>query len=49
MLDAGREGTGERVGMRERATRIGRLLKFPSGESDGTDIQLSVPSSVAYQ
>ena len=49
VLKTGREGHWGLAGMRERAARIGGLLKISSSATDGTDVQLSVPSSVAFQ
>jgi len=49
VLKEGREGHWGLVGMRERATRIGGLLKISSSTTDGTEVQLSVPGSVAFQ
>jgi len=37
------------AGMRERATRIGGLLKISSSATEGTVVQLSVPASVGFQ
>ena len=49
VLHAGREGHWGLAGMRERATRIGGLLKISSTAAAGTEIQLSIPSSIAFQ
>ena len=49
MLSEGRVGHWGLAGMRERATRIGGLLKISSSATDGTDVQLSVPGVVAFQ
>src|SRR5262245_8751963 len=49
MLHAGREGHWGLAGMRERATRIGGLLKISSSANTGTEIELSLPSAVAFQ
>src|SRR6516162_5871133 len=49
VLDAGREGHWGLTGMRERAMRIGGLLKISSSATAGTEIQLSIPSDVAFQ
>jgi len=49
VLDSGREGHWGLTGMRERAMRIGGLLKISSSASAGTEVQLSVPSGVAFQ
>jgi ligand-binding sensor domain-containing protein/signal transduction histidine kinase len=37
------------LGMRERAQRIGSRLDFWSEEGAGTEVQLTVPASMAYQ
>ena len=49
VLDAGREGHWGLTGMRERAARIGGLLKISSNASAGTEIKLSIPRDVAFQ
>jgi signal transduction histidine kinase len=49
VLDLGREGHWGLAGMRERATRLGGSLKISSAASVGTDVELSIPSSVAFQ
>src|SRR6516165_10074391 len=49
VLSSGREGHWGLAGMRERATRIGGLLKISSSATGGTEIQLSIPSDVAFQ
>jgi len=49
VLYAGRKGHWGLTGMRERATRIGGLLKISSSATGGTEIQLSIPSDVAFQ
>jgi len=48
-LDKGREGHWGLAGMRERAERIGGLLKISSSATAGTEIQVSIPSDVAFQ
>jgi PAS domain S-box-containing protein len=45
VLDAGREGHWGLAGMRERANRIGALLKISSGASAGTELELSIPGA----
>jgi len=35
--------------MRERAAKIGGLLNIYSSASTGTEVRLSVPSSIAFQ
>jgi signal transduction histidine kinase len=47
VLDEGRKGHWGLTGMRERAARIGGLLKIFSSSSAGTEIQLSVPTRFA--
>jgi len=49
VLEAGREGHWGLAGMRERATRIGGLLKISSSANAGTEVQLSIPSALAFQ
>jgi signal transduction histidine kinase len=49
VLDAGRKGHWGLTGMRERAARIGGLLKISSRPTAGTEIQLSVPSVFSLQ
>jgi signal transduction histidine kinase len=48
VLHAGPEGHWGFTGMRERARRIGALLKISSSAADGTEVQLSVPNAVAF-
>ena len=49
VLQTGRDGHWGLVGMRERAERIGAKLRVFSRPSAGTEIQLDVPSSVAFR
>jgi PAS domain S-box-containing protein len=49
VLDAGRKGHWGLTGMRERAARIGGLLKISTSPNAGTEIELSIPSDVAFQ
>ena len=49
VVEAGREGHWGLAGMRERATRIGGLLKISSSANSGTEVQLSIPSALAFQ
>jgi len=49
VLHNGREGHWGLAGMRERAAKIGGLLNISSSASTGTEIRLSVPSSIAFQ
>ena len=48
VLEKGRDGHWGLAGMRERATRIGGLVKILSSPTAGTEVQLSVPSNVAF-
>jgi len=48
-LHTGRQGHWGLTGMRERAARIGGVLKIFSSLSAGTEIQLSVPIRFAFQ
>jgi len=49
VLDMGRKGHWGLTGMRERAARIGGLFSVSSSTTAGTEIQLSIPSDVAFQ
>ena len=49
VLQSGREGHWGLAGMRERATRIGGLLKISSSATTGTEVQLSIPGDIAFQ
>jgi ligand-binding sensor domain-containing protein/signal transduction histidine kinase len=49
MLLSGREGHWGLPGMRERAERIGAKLHVWSRPAAGTEVELSVPSQVAFQ
>ena len=49
VLRSGRDGHWGLSGMRERAERIGARLKVRSRAASGTEVELSVPSPVAYQ
>jgi signal transduction histidine kinase len=44
----GREGHWGLQGMQERAKRIGARLDFWSEAGAGTEVELSIPSSIAY-
>jgi signal transduction histidine kinase len=48
VLQSGREGHWGLAGMRERTAKIGGLLKISSGAA-GTEVQLSIPSGIAFQ
>ena len=48
VLEKGRDGHWGLAGMRERATRIGGLVKILSSPMAGTEVQLSIPSNVAF-
>jgi len=49
VLSAGREGHFGLSGMRERAQRIGAQLKIRTAAGAGTEIDLIVPSSAAFE
>ncbi|HEY1336958.1 MAG TPA: PAS domain S-box protein [Bryobacteraceae bacterium] len=49
VLTEGRDGHWGLAGMRERATRIGGLLKIVSSAAEGTEVQLSIPTSIALE
>ena len=49
VLHSGREGHWGLAGMRERATKIGGRLKISSSATAGTEVQLSIPSGLAFQ
>ena len=49
VLAAGREGHWGLAGMRERAAKIGGLLKIYSNASAGTEVELSIPSTIALE
>jgi PAS domain S-box-containing protein len=49
VIQTGREGHWGVEGMRERATRIGGFLKISSSTSTGTEIQVSIPSGIAFE
>jgi nitrate/nitrite-specific signal transduction histidine kinase len=49
VLQSGRDGHWGLSGMRERADRIGAQLHVMSSTSAGTEIELSIPGSVAFQ
>jgi len=48
ILEDGRPGHYGLPGMRERAAEIGAKLDIWSGIGTGTEIDLSVPGSIAY-
>jgi len=48
ILEVGRRGHYGLAGMRERATQIGGKLEIWSGAGAGTEIELSIPGSIAY-
>ena len=48
VLRSGREGHWGLTGMRERASRLGARLDVRSGPGSGTEVELSVPSRVAF-
>ena len=49
ILQSGRDGHFGLTGMRERADRIGARLRVMSSPSAGTEIELSIPGSIAFQ
>ena len=49
VLEAGRERHWGLTGMRERARRIGGLLRITSGVGVGTEVQLLVPTDIAFR
>jgi PAS domain S-box-containing protein len=49
MLEKGRDGHWGLAGMRERTTRIGGVLKILSSPAAGTEVQLSIPTSIASE
>ena len=49
VVQSGREGHWGLSGMRERADRIGARLHVFSSATAGTEIELSVPGSVAFE
>jgi signal transduction histidine kinase/ligand-binding sensor domain-containing protein len=48
ILEKGRTGHYGLAGMRERAAEIGAKLEIWSGAGSGTEIDLSIPGSIAY-
>ena len=49
VLHSGRDGHWGLSGMRERAERIGARLKVSSSAASGTEVELRVPSSIAFE
>ena len=49
VLRSGRDGHWGLSGMRERAERIGAVLRVLSGASAGTEIELSIPGNLAFE
>jgi signal transduction histidine kinase len=49
VLQSGHPGHWGLLGMRERATKMEGLLKISSETTVGTEVQLFVPSSIAFQ
>jgi signal transduction histidine kinase len=49
VLEKGRDGHWGLAGMRERATRIGGLLKILSSATAGTEVQLSIPLERSFR
>lgn len=48
VLQSGRDGHWGLSGMRERAERIGAILKVLSRPGSGTEVELRVPSNIAF-
>ena len=49
MLQSGRDGHFGLSGMRERAERVGGQIKLWSRSEAGTEVELTVPGSIAFQ
>ena len=49
IMEEGRAGHYGLGGMRERAKQIGGTLDIWSGTGTGTEIELSIPGSIAYR
>jgi len=49
VLESGRDGHWGLSGMRERAERIGAKLKLMSRPGNGTEVELRVPSDIAFE
>jgi signal transduction histidine kinase len=49
MLHSGREGHWGLVGIRERSKRIGASLRLRSRTGAGTEVDLTVPGSIAFE
>jgi ligand-binding sensor domain-containing protein len=49
VIQSGRKGHWGLPGMRERAERIGASVRVWSGATSGTEVELSVPSDVAFK
>ena len=49
VLQSGREGHWGIQGMRERAEKIGAKLRLWSGAPEGTEVELSIPSKLAFE
>ncbi len=49
MLHSGRDGHWGLAGMRERAERIGAKLHVWSAPTAGTEVELSIPSHIAFE
>ena len=48
VLRSGRDGHWGVAGMRERATKIGGMLRISSSKAQGTEVQLLVPGALAF-
>jgi signal transduction histidine kinase len=49
VLDSGRKGHWGLSGMRERAERIGAKLKILSKAAGGTEVEVRIPGSLAFE
>jgi len=49
VLEKGRDGHWGLAGMRERATRIGGVLKISSSPAAGTEVELAIPTTIASE
>jgi signal transduction histidine kinase len=49
VLHEGRDGHWGLTGMRERAERVGARFKVWSRAAAGTEVEVSVPNSIAFE